>query len=332
MVYKGVALFFLNFLFLSFDLLLFLDLVHVVFALNTGLFGKSRLLFSKLAVSCNFEVGLDSLSLDLLESFSFSGLSITLFESSLGSEGVDFSLSISSLFLELSQALDLTLLLLLDSLLLKLGLVLSLVACLLISYDLLLLFLLLSDSLFLLESSLSVSFSSLAHEHVDSLSLGLSSVSVLLLHLFDIVQQLLSLLVADFLLLHPLKGSFLDLVDNHLLSAKTLLNLQGLAFFFDFEHLESLNLHHEVEFLLLFNPLLLETLILLKLLVSDGNDLGVEHHLVHVLDIVKVFIHAFLSLAQQRLRLILFFNLPLSWCNLLSSCGIHLHHFGLSHF
>jgi len=89
----------------------------------------------------------------------------------------------------------------------------------------------------------------------------------------------------------------LDLVDNNLLAANSLFCFLGFTFFFNFEHLESLNFHHEVEFLLFFNPLLLETLVFLELFISDGYDFGVEHHLVHVLYIVQVFIHAFLSLA-----------------------------------
>jgi hypothetical protein len=53
----------------------------------------------ELDLSGNLKVSLDSLFLLVLESFSFSGLSLAFFESSLGSQGVDLSLSISSFFL-----------------------------------------------------------------------------------------------------------------------------------------------------------------------------------------------------------------------------------------
>lgn len=118
------------------------------------------------------------------------------------------------------------------------------VAILLVLDDLLLLVLLFSGSLFLLESRLSVGFSSLAHEHVDSLALLLGSIRVFLLHFLDVVEEHLSLLVADLLLLHPLQGSLLNLVDDNLLATESLHRLLGIALLLFLEHLESFDFHH----------------------------------------------------------------------------------------
>ena len=56
------------------------------------------------------------------------------------------------------------------------------------------------------------------------------------------------------------------------------------------EGLESLDLHHQVELLLLFDELSLQLFVFLDLLISDGNDLRVKDHLVHLLDIVKLLV------------------------------------------
>lgn len=54
--------------------------------------------------------------------------------------------------------------------------------------------------------------------------------------------------------------------------------------------LESFNLHHKVELLLFIDPFLLQALVFFQLLVPDRDDFGVQHHLVHVLDVVQLFI------------------------------------------
>lgn len=93
---------FFDFPFLQLDLFLFLDLVHVVFSLDASLLGQGRGFFLELFLSCFFKIGLDSLPLGLFKLFSFSRLSLTLLKGSLCSQSVDFSLSVSSLFLEFS--------------------------------------------------------------------------------------------------------------------------------------------------------------------------------------------------------------------------------------
>ena len=97
--FEGIFLGFLNFLLLGFNLFLLLNLGHVILSLNLSLSGKTGLLFSKLSLSCYLEVGLNSLSFELLESFPLSSLSLSFLEGSLGSEGVNFSLSVGCFLL-----------------------------------------------------------------------------------------------------------------------------------------------------------------------------------------------------------------------------------------
>jgi len=82
---KGVLLLLFDPLFLGFNLLLLLDLVHVIFSLNSGLLSKRRLLLGELGLSCDLEISQDSLLFLVLESLPLSSLSLTLLESSLGS-------------------------------------------------------------------------------------------------------------------------------------------------------------------------------------------------------------------------------------------------------
>ena len=60
--------------------------------------------------------------------------------------------------------------------------------------------------------------------------------------------------------------------------------------------LQSLDFHHYVKTLLFFDIIGFEFLRLLELLISDGNYLRVEYHLVHVLDVVVLFIELLLGL------------------------------------
>ena len=155
---------FLDLPFLQLDLLLLLDLVHVVFSLYTCLFGKGGGLFRELLLSSLFEVSLDSLPLGLFKLFSFSGLSLALFEGSLGSQSINLSLSVSGLFLEFSQTLDLPLFFFSYSLGLLLFLIFSLVLFTLMHSNSIILVLLLCGTFLFLKESLSIGFSRLLHQ------------------------------------------------------------------------------------------------------------------------------------------------------------------------
>ena len=143
---ERILLLFFNLSFLLLDLLLLLNLIHVIFPLDSGLFGETGLFFRELLLSGNLKISLDSLSLLVLESFTLSGLSFSFLESSLGAKSIDLSLSISSFFLELSKSLNFLFFFILDSGGLKLSFVLLLVLGSLILNDLLFMVLFLRSS------------------------------------------------------------------------------------------------------------------------------------------------------------------------------------------
>ena len=295
---EGILLLFFNLSFLLLDLLLLLDLIHVIFPLDSGLFGETGLLFRELLLSGNLKISLDSLSLLVLESFTFSGLSLSFLESSLGPKSINLSLSISSFFLELSKSLNFLFFFILNSSGLKLSFVLLLVLGSLILDDLLLVIFFLTSSLLLLDERLGISLGCLFHQVVDSHSFSLTCFSILSLHLVDISQKVHLFLISDFLLSHSFDGSLLDLINDDLSALLSGLMLSHFSFFLLLENLKSLDFHHEVKLFLLFNPFLLKSLIFIELLVTDGDDLGVQNHLVHVLDIVHIIIECLLSFGK----------------------------------
>lgn len=134
-VHEGGFLLLLNLSLLLFDLLLLLDLDHVVLSLDSSLLSQGLLFLGELNLSGHLEIGCDSLSLLVLKSFSFSSLSFSLFEGSLGSKSINFGLSVGSFLLEFSKSLDFSLLLVLDSLGLELCFVLLLVLGFLVRND-----------------------------------------------------------------------------------------------------------------------------------------------------------------------------------------------------
>lgn len=104
--------------------------------------------------------------------------------------------------------------------------------------------------------------------------------------------QLLTLTQALVLTIH-------DLVDNNGSASALGLDAESLALVLGLERLQTLNLHHEVESFLFVEPLLLELLVFLELLVANGDDLGVQSHLVHVLHVVVLLIKLLLSFGEE---------------------------------
>mmetsp|Transcript_59863 Transcript_59863/g.97869 ORF Transcript_59863/g.97869 Transcript_59863/m.97869 type:complete len:270 (+) Transcript_59863:858-1667(+) len=128
-----------------------------------------------------------------------------------------------------------------------------------------------------------------------------------------------------FLLLHSLRLAILDLLDDDFgarsLTLKTLL----LSHLIHFQCLEAFDLHHRIQMTFLLFSFTLHHALLLDLRISDGDDLGVKHHLVHMLHIIHVFIQHLLGpfqnsalrttsvlciLALDCIPLALFFHLP----------------------
>ena len=88
----------------------------------------------------------------------------------------------------------------------------------------------------------------------------------------------------------------------------------SLEFLLLFDGSESVDLHHEVLLLLLFNKPAVDLFLLGELLVSDGDHLGIHDHGIHLLDIISVLIPEIRSLLDNLL-------LPLSFQFLLFSQG-----------
>ena len=112
----------------------------------------------------------------------------------------------------------------------------------------------------------------------------------------------------DFLLLvllFSLDLSFSHLVHNHLATLlKCLLSLQ-FSLLLGLKDFEPLDFHHQVKLFLFLFVFLLQDLRLLKLLVSDSDDLRVEDHFVHVLDVVHLFVKQHLCSGQDHLLALL---------------------------
>lgn len=71
-------------------------------------------------------------------------------------------------------------------------------------------------------------------------------------------------------------------------------------------------------------------LVLLKLLVTDGNDLGVESHLVHVLHIVMLLIKLHLSLGKQTFGTLILLDFDLGSRQFVRTAAVHRLHLGLA--
>ena len=71
--------------------------------------------------------------------------------------------------------------------------------------------------------------------------------------------------------------------------------------------------------------------VLLKLLVSDCDNLRVKNHLVHSFHIIKVVVKLLLSFREKSFSFVLLGNLEFVWLHLSSSLGIQLLHLSFSH-
>jgi hypothetical protein len=109
-------------------------------------------------------------------------------------------------------------------------------------------------------------------------------------HFFYVGLELDLFFISELLLFHSLDSSLLDLINDDLGSGFPGYNFTDLSFFLFLKDLESLNFHHKVKLLLLLDPFLLKSLILLQLLVSNRDNLRVKDHLIHLLDIIKVIV------------------------------------------
>lgn len=103
--------------------------------------------------------------------------------------------------------------------------------------------------------------------------LSLDRADLLQPQLLSLSLHRLTLHLHKLALLDALDLAFFDLVDDDQSSrALSFLTLADRYLFF-LESSQTFNLHHQVKFLLLVNPLLLEAFVFIELLVADGHDL-----------------------------------------------------------
>lgn len=90
----------------------------------------------------------------------------------------------------------------------------------------------------------------------------------------------------------------------------------GLALLEDLKFLKAFDFHHEVETFLFIEPFLLKHFVFLQLFIANGDDFGVEDHLVHVFYVVDLLVHLLLSLRKQALLLLLALDFELALLDL----------------
>ena len=316
----------LNSLLLFLDLLLFFYNAEEFIPFLFGLFGKAGLPLEELPLSRVLQVPEHLLLVLEVPPLLLSRLSLALFERALRPQRVDLSLSIGSLLLELPKSSDLALLLLLHALELRSLLLLSLCLGLVVVNNLLLKVLFLLLALVLDLYGPLVGLLDLAHHTEGTVLLGCEDSVLLLLDLFGLTDHLLHLPLTHLLLLDAFEFSFLDLINNDERALLLCVLALDLPLLLELERLESLDLHHEIQALLFADPLLLEPLRLLELSVSDRDDLGVKHHLVHVLHVVVVLVEHLLRLSEETLSLFLIDDLLLSGWHLCCSFFVQVKH------
>ena len=106
--------------------------------------------------------------------------------------------------------------------------------------------------------------------------------------------------------------SFHNLVDQNLLALESCGNLPLLTVFLYLQKLKPLDFHHEIELLLLFEVLSLELFLFFELLITHSDDLGVEYHLVHLLDVVQLLVKEHLGSGKHTVFSLLLFKSQLA--------------------
>ena len=108
--------------------------------------------------------------------------------------------------------------------------------------------------------------------------------------LFDIHSHHNSLFFSNFLFFDSILMSFSNLINNDLSSTLSSFKSSLFSQLFFVESLQSFDFHHNIKFLLFVNPFFFELFALDELFISNCYYFGVETHLVHVLNIVQLFI------------------------------------------
>jgi hypothetical protein len=259
----------LHLAFLLLVFLLALNNAQEVVALGLSLVGEGAFAFHELLLAGDFEcVSLLACFL-LLGDLLLSALALTLFEGTLGAESIDLRLSVGGLLLHLSEAGDFLFLFFLETAFLKGQFDLAFNLVFVVTDDLLLFVeFALSKLGFLSEGNL-VSGLNLRNQTEVLSTLIVSGLDLTLTLGLDLASHLLLLFDELLALLDTLNLALLDLIHNNEGALAASLTTDSLTLLSNFETLESLNFHQEVELALLFKPLLFELLVLIQLSVTD---------------------------------------------------------------
>ena len=256
-------------------LLLFLYDTEEFVTLSLSLLGHHDFFLDELPSSGDVKFpGLFTGQLGLLYLIS-ARLAFALLERSLGPERVDLTLTVCGTLLKLSKALNLQLFLLFNALgLTSIGLFFS-DSLGIVTHDFQIFITLLSELfLFAIKGDFVGDFDLLEHLSVSG-SLSFLYYDILLLLLLNGPHHLLLLALELLTLLDALHFTLLNLLNDYSCAASLGLNSQAFSLILSLECLQALNFHHKVQAFLLIDPLRLQMFILLQLLVSHSDDLGI---------------------------------------------------------
>ncbi len=204
MFLKDIFFFLFDVALLLLDFLLLLDDAEELISFLLGLLGKALLALEELSLAGVFHVTEDLLLVLKVPSLLIASLALAFLEGTLGTESIDFSLSISGLLLEFSKASYLAFLLFLDALQVSCFLFLALSLVAVVVNNLLLEVLLFSFTLVLDINGPLVGLLDLAHHSECAVLLDEHLPLLLLLDLLSLAYHLLHFALPHLLLLNTL--------------------------------------------------------------------------------------------------------------------------------
>lgn len=332
MLLKNFFLFLLNSSLLFLNFLLFLNDSEELITLLLCLLGEALLTFKELSLTGVLKISQDFLLVLKVASLLFTSLALPFFKGTLCSESVNLCLSICSFLLEFSESCNFSLLLFFNTLDFSLLFFFSENFLTVVFNNLLFEVFFFLLTLILYINSTLVGFFDLSHHTDSTLFLSVEDFGLFNFNLLGLSNHLKHFTFTHFLILNAVKLTLLNLINDHKGALLLCFLALHLTLFLELEGLQTFNLHHQVKSLLLLDPLLLKAFGLLKLFVSNCHDLGVEHHLIHVLDIIVVLIEHLLSFSEKPISLFLVNNLLLRGRHLVGAFLVKVKHFLLSGF
>ena len=243
-----------------------------------SLMSQSFLFIAELTGAGRLQVGLDVI---FLLSFGFilgTSFSVKLFTSAFSFQIINFCLSVGSLLLEVTQTLQLLLFLGSETSGLTSFLLLNSVLGLLVIDDLLFEVLLVLTSFGFNLDGLFVGSFNFLKKLFDIIGFSLFLTEFLSFLLLDISEELLFLFVKNVLVTETFLFSLLDLVNDLKSTSPSSDFALSFTILLCLQVLEPLNFHHGVKTRLLLRPLFLEPFVFVKLLITDSDNLAVQHH------------------------------------------------------